>query len=37
MKQDYFTFNKEDILKTIQAYEFLSQVATKRDIRATKR
>ena len=29
MKQDYFTFNKEDILKTIQAYEFLSQEQLK--------
>jgi len=25
MKQDYFTSNKKDILKTIQAYDFLSQ------------
>lgn len=29
MKQDYFTLNKKEVLKTIQAYEFLSQEQLK--------
>ena len=29
MKQDYFTLNKQEILRTIQKYEFLSQEQLK--------
>lgn len=36
MKQDYFTLNKKDILKTIQEYEFLSQEQLKEILQQLK-
>lgn len=36
MKQDYFTLNKQNILKTIQGYEFLSQEQLKEILQQLK-